>query len=234
MKHRPLVALGLALPLAAMPGMTLGNEPGVAAPISLAERRLFTEHHLQGLRAPATLRYGFVKGGSLEAGYHDQVQLRLGAGRNGGCCAASGSFLSGSRQVGVPEVEDAKANPVILYFLEHDVREMHRLTKGQPNYFRKRIRLALVDAAQLKDTVVRYQGRDVNAQEVHVKPYADDPMRARYERFAEKQYTFVLSSAVPGGVYQVRSLLPGARPADTPLLEETLTLEDTRPDRKTP
>ena len=61
---------------------------------------------------------------------------------------------------------------------------------------------------------------------MQISPFVNDPNRARFERESKMVYTFVLSDAVPGGVYQIKSLLPGETPG-TPVFEETLTLDAT-------
>ncbi|WP_295645823.1 hypothetical protein [uncultured Methylibium sp.] len=190
---------------------------------SRAETLVFADRHLVDLKSPSSLRYSFVRSGSLESGFEDQV--RIDVRRNGKvCCTVQGDFLTGERRLALPEIPEAEANPVILYFLERDIREMQRLTKGRPNYFQKRIRMTMVDEAQVRDTTITFQGRELPAQEVTLSPYAKDPARSRYERFADKRYTFVLARNVPGGVYQLRTALPGALPSDPPALEEVMTL----------
>ncbi|WP_428422013.1 hypothetical protein [Methylibium sp.] len=189
---------------------------------SRAEKLVFVEHQLANVKAPASLRYTFVKSGSLEAGFEDEV--RIDVKRKGkGCCVVQGSFLSGEHKMQLPEIEDPQSNPVILYFLERDIHEMERLTKGKSGYFRKRIRMTMVDEATVRDTKITYDGREIDAQEVSLTPYEKDPLRARFEKYAQKRYTFVLASLVPGGVYQVRTALPGALPSDAPVLEEVMT-----------
>ncbi|HEV8312999.1 MAG TPA: hypothetical protein VGQ23_08035 [Burkholderiaceae bacterium] len=214
-----MVALAIAL---ALQWPAAAQAP---SPISQAERRLFVDDHLRDVHAPTTLHYAFVKTGTLEPGRRDELSVMLRPGGDGRCCVASGGF-AGEQEAPLPQIEDAKANPVVLHFLERDVREMRRLTGGQPNYFRKRLRLSLADAATLKDTMVRYRGQMLPAVELRVTPYADDPMRGRYERFAAKQYVFVLADGVPGGVVELRSSVPGPTADGAPLLQETLTLQD--------
>jgi len=221
-----------ALAWAATPRVLATQAPSPPA-MSIAEQRLFADHHLRNVWPPTTLRYSYVKAGSLERGFRDEVRLMLRYAGDGRCCVATGSFLEAHHRLALPEIDDARANPVVLYFLEHEVREMHRRTQGSQNHFRKRIRLSLADAATLEDTVIRYQGRELPAQEVRIEPYADDPMRARYQRFAAKQYVFVMAAGVPGGVVQIRTALPGAPADTTPVLEEALTLEEASVDRQT-
>lgn len=218
-----LTAAAALAPLAPLPLRAQGASPEFSA----AERAIFVRPHLAGLKPGQSLHYRFHRGGSLEAGFDDDVTITLGAGADGGCCSASGQFLTGERGLVLPEVPSATSNPVILYFLERDVREMQRLTKGQQSHFRKRIRVALADRAQMRELQLRYQGRTVAGSEVTVSPYLDDPNRMRFERYAAKTYRFTLSEAVPGGVAGIATTVaPGSGDkAGEPLIEETLTLD---------
>jgi len=222
--------------LAALAALVVSIAPAARAAdpseYSQAEKLVFVEHHLANLKTPTSLRYSFVKTGSLESGFEDEVRVEV-TPKKGGQSAVKGSFLSRERREPVPEVEEAQSNPAILYFLEHDIRDMERLTKGKSNYFRKRIRLAMVDAAQIRDTTIQYLGRDIAAKEVMLAPYESDPMRSRFEKYAQKRYVFVLAP-VPGGLYQIRTTLPGALPSDAPVLEETMTLASAEPSEAKP
>lgn len=195
---------------------------------SAAERLLFMTPQLQGLQAPTLLRYSFGKTGSFEEAFADQVTVALIAKADGACCDARGVFLSGARKLAVPEVPAAEGNPVILYFLEHDVREMKRLTRGSEYHFRKRIRMAIYQDAEVRDVSLRYQGRTVKGKEIAFSPFLDDPNRPKYEKFAGKTYRFMLSDAVPGGVYGIRTAIPGESPAATPLIAEELLIDGAR------
>ncbi|CAN7437865.1 hypothetical protein LJR290_002800 [Variovorax sp. LjRoot290] len=192
---------------------------------SVAERLLFMTPQLQSVQAPTLLRYTFSKTGSLEEGFVDSVTVGLSAKADGSCCDAKGAFLSGERKLQVPDVPAAAGNPVILYFLEHDVREMKRLTGGSENHFRKRLRMAVYQGAEVRDATMRYQGRTVKGKEIVFSPFLDDPNRPRYEKFAKKNYRFLLSAAVPGGVYGIRTQIQGEGLAAKPLLVEELLIE---------
>lgn len=193
--------------------LMLATHAAAAQDMSAAETLLFQTNHLKNVHAPATLRYTFHKEGSVEQGFDDQVQLVLSNSKP----AATLQFLTGPRQYTAPAVDDPEGNPVLLGFLEHDIAEMQRLTGGSSAYFRKRIRLALAESAQVRPRHFTYAGRGVNGSEIVIEPYANDPMRARFEQYVGKRYTFVVSDTVPGGVYQVRA-------AAAALVDETLTL----------
>jgi hypothetical protein len=196
-----------------------------AEDFSAAERAVFMDRHLASLHPPTTLHYGFHKRGTLEAGFDDTVSLALTAQSNGSCCAAQVQFFTGARAMQSPDLDAAQGNPAILYFLERDIHEMERLTHGKANYFRKRIRMAVYQGAEIRTVNLQYRGRPVAVQEISITPYLDDPNRSRYDQLAAKQYQFLLSAAVPGGLYGIRTRVNGTT-ADAPaLLGEELLID---------
>jgi hypothetical protein len=191
--------------------------------ISAAETLLFQTDHLKNVAPPATLSYAFTKSGSAEGGFDDTVKLRIRS--VDGAKRVSVAFFTGERKIAFPEVTGAEGNPVLLCFLERDIHEMQRLTGGKSGYFRKAIRLALARSAKVARTRVAYAGRESAASEITIAPYVDDPLRDRIGKYASKTYVFILSAAVRGGVYSVRSFVPSGNGAtEAPLLEERLTL----------
>ena len=218
----------LKLVLACAAALTWGA--AAAAPeFSAAEQALFATNHLSALKPSTTLHYRFRKSGSLEPGFDDKAAIALLAQPDGKCCAAAAEFLSGPRRIALPEIEAAQGNPVILYFLERDIREMERLTKGKANYFRKRIRIAVAEAATIRDVTLPFEGRNVSAKEIAITPYADDPLRARFEQLINKRYVFTLSDAVPGGVLSIRTQIDAAAAGTPPLMAEEMALERQAP-----
>jgi hypothetical protein len=197
--------------------------------VSDAEKRVFMTDHLKNVAAPATLSYQFTKSGALEKAFEDKVNLTVKAADSGPGKNCQVDFLTGEHQFkGVPEViENATGNPVILAFLERDLSEMKRITRGQPNYYRKRIRMALAEKAEAKSVTIKFAGKDIAAKEIALVPYEDDPARSRYEKFSNKSYTITLSDDIPGGVYKMRSVMNERAGKDAatakPMIEETLT-----------
>jgi len=176
-----------------------------AQPVSPAETLLFETDHLARTTVPAALVYDFRKVSNIEPGFTDTVELDLT--RENGRMHARLRFLSGERKRELPDIDDAHGNPVLLGFLEHDIAEMKRLTGGSTTYFRKRIRMALANAGQLGKQTINFQGKSYEGQVVRIQPYLDDPLHARFEAYVHKTYTFILSEAVPGGVYQLSTSL---------------------------
>jgi hypothetical protein len=204
-------------------------QPAPAEPpqnFSQAEKLLLMSRQLDNVALPGKLRYAFRQSGSVEPAFEDKISIsvdRTSAGRK--CCKASGDFLSGERKITLPEIEDAEGNPVVLYFLENDIRTMQRLTKGSQNYFRKRIRMALFNDATVRPVRVAYQGKDIDAQEILISPYLDDPNRAKFEKYLGKQYRFILAPAVPGGVYGIQTVVASPQPGQAPLIQQEMLIE---------
>jgi hypothetical protein len=205
-----------------------------AQPVSPAETLLFETDHLARLKAPATLVYAFRKESNVEPGFRDEVRLDLA--RVNGKLSATLHFLSGEHKQDIPALEEAHGNPVLLGFLEHDIADMKRLTGGSTSYFRKRIRMALAQGAEVTRQTIAFQGQTVQAQAVRIQPYLNDPMHARFEKYLHKTYTFIFSDQVPGGLYRLHTSLgtpemvrTAAAPTDGPLIEETLTLTGVAP-----
>lgn len=208
-----------------------------AQAISPAETLLFETDHLARVNAPATLVYAFRKESNVEPGFRDEVRLDLV--RANGKLSAVLHFLSGEHKHDIPALEEAHGNPVLLGFLERDIAEMKRLTGGSTSYFRKRIRMALAQEAEVTRQSITYQGKTVQARTVRIQPYLKDPMHARFEKYLRKTYTFILSDEVPGGLYQLRASLGNegpvrkaaapAAPAAPVVIDETLTLISVTP-----
>ncbi|CAN5920716.1 hypothetical protein BH11PSE8_BH11PSE8_40930 [soil metagenome] len=220
------VALGLAACFTSL----MAIAPAFAADdFSPAEKALFMENQLAKLRPPMALHYSFRKSGSMEENFDDKIDVALTPQADGSCCTATPQFFTGARQVRQPEVEVTQGNPVILYFLERDIREMERLTKGKSNYFRKRIRMAVYQGATIRDLTLPYRGKPVAVREIAISPYLDDPNRPRYDKLAVKQYQFLMSDAVPGGLYGIRTRIGAAAADAPPLIAEDMLIDGAAP-----
>jgi hypothetical protein len=180
--------------------------------LSEAEQRLFMDAHLRNTASPSVLRYRYAREGSLGQAVVDEVSVRVEPAASTDARKVHVGYLSGKRAFELPDIDSATANPVIMFFLEHDVREMQRLTGGQSNYFRKRVRLALAETAQVRPVTFEQAGQSIEGWEISVRPFDNDPMKARFEAYADKRYAFTLSDRIPGMVYEMRTVMADRRP----------------------
>ena len=186
---------------------------------------LFETDHLRKITKPAALHYSFVKAGLMEEGFTDSVEISIDKIHSNGTKSVSTNYLSGKNHINFPPVPETEkgGNPVVLYFLERDIREMKRLTGGGMMYFRKRIRTTLADNAEVRPVAFVFDGREVNGKEIKIVPYVNDQLKERFGKHVGKYYVFTFSDDVPGQVYQVRCVTPDPAAGKQPLIEETLT-----------
>jgi hypothetical protein len=192
---------------------------------SAAQRAIFNTPHLANITQPVTLRYTYQHKGTLEQAFDDIVDVIITNVMPDGGRDVSFNFLSDKHHHDFPVVEGFHSNPVIMMFLEHDVAGLSSQTGGSALYFRNRIRDAFVDRATAEEVTVPYGDKEVPATHVKLQPFLQDPLRERFEKFAEKTYEFYLAPDVPGGVYSIRVLTPGGS-ADKPLEENLLQFQD--------
>ena len=193
--------------------------------LSRANQALFTANHLETIKEPVALLYDFEKSGSLEDGFSDKVIATITDILPSGRKNMSFKFLTGKQKIRFDNIHETEGNPVFMLFLERDAREMQRMTGGNALYFRNRIRQGLASTNEIKPTTFTFDGKEYKGREIDVHPYAEAELKARFKRFSDKTYTFILSDEIPGGIYQVRSLVPAEAGTDSnePLVEETMT-----------
>jgi hypothetical protein len=194
---------GCMLAIACVATVAPAADPGQ---FSEAERQLFVRPHLTALSTPTRLHYVYRQTGSMEPEVIDHASLTLTIQDN--VRNAAVEYLGGDRRLELPSIDYVEQNPIILYFLERDVRQLNARTGGPISFFRNRIRAALAGAATLRQTQIDYDGRRLNGVEIQIVPYADDPRRSRFERFADRFYVMVLSPDIPGEVFQLRAETP--------------------------
>lgn len=222
----------LLLACASARAFAQASAPEGAAPPSQAEQWLFMRPQLASLHVPRTIAYDYAARSGDAPPATDRAALVLAPAADGHCCGAHVDYLSGPLAIALPDLDDPQGNPILMYFLESEVRRLERDTHGQAAHFRRRIRQALADTATTADTTVRWNGKDVPAHVVRVTPFVDDPYRQRFEREAATAYEFVLSDAVPGGIWRLGATIPAAKAGDAPLAARTLTLADNPPPRR--
>jgi hypothetical protein len=215
---RIAVAAG-ALCLASVAGTSLAATTSEIAP---AERLIFMTPHLNGVEPQTELDYALNLAGP-PAKLNDTVRVLVVSPGN-----ANGDARITDRGGKVDVLGDGlPCNPVILYFLEHDVAEMEQLTGGQRRYFQRRVRLALAAGPPVTPVATQFGGKSVKAQKIVIQPYLDDPNAARFAQFTGKRYTFVIADAVPGRVMLIRTEVPGAGiDFAHPLQTKTLSFQD--------
>ncbi|MET4127244.1 hypothetical protein [Roseovarius sp. MBR-6] len=112
-------------------------------------------------------------------------------------------------------------NPMIMVFYEQVVRDMAATAGGSPFYIRNRIKEAMSRSIEPQDGTAVVAGHEVETRTVVLRPFADDPNRARMGAFADLELSVTMSEAVPGWYHSLRASTPdGAYRAETVLIKE--------------
>ena len=111
--------------------------------ITEAEKLLFLNKDFKNIETPKTLFYRYEGKGETISYNRKSVQIELKHNSDG--FVLTGVSFENKKRKPLKSILNPKSNPVILYYLEYDILQMQRLTKGQPNYFRRRIRSALAE-----------------------------------------------------------------------------------------
>lgn len=195
-----------------------------AETFSPANTVLFASNHMQRVKPDQALVYDLQQSGTMVETMKDTITLKLAAKDNH--TEANVEFMTGERKRWTPAFTDPKGNPVLMLFLQTDIHDMERTNGGQWRHFQKYIKLAL-EQADVKDTTFLYAGKTLHGKEVSIQPYANDPEKDRFinPAFIKKQYEFIISDQVPGGLYKIATDVPGAS-ADQPVAHKELLLRE--------
>jgi hypothetical protein len=185
---------------------------------------------LAEVKAPAVFRYRFERHGEGIAPPHDAapVAMQVRAVEPDGEKAVFFDLLEGQERRQFGPMAAREQNPLVIVFLQRDVVQMSNLTGGAAGYFQQQIRKAFNAPAESGTVEVTLGERKIAAKRLVIHPFRDDPNLARFPRFKDKAYEFVVAPEVPGGLYHIASRTPD--PADGHLiLEESMTFEEVRP-----
>lgn len=196
------------------------------AGFSEVNNALFDSAHLKNIKQPGVLHYKFAKKSFTEGERDDTIDVTVSNIRNTGRADLHFDFFTGKFNRPYMDLENQQGNGIFVYFLEYDVHEMNRLTGGEWRYFQRKIRWAFAAGGTRKDIQIDYKGKQVPAIQYIIQPYANDEKNDRYKLYANKYYIFTLSDAIPGGVYQVRTIVPDGdkwQEGQAALVDESVT-----------
>lgn len=188
-----------------------------------AQVALFDSNHLKGITRPVRLEYAFKhQGGAGDFG--DTITEDIRAVHPDGRKDVWVQFLSGTREMKFPPAMGFNGNPLLMYFLEHDVVEMQQATGGSSSYFRNRIRAAFLNA-DMHPATVSFKGRTYEAHEIVISPFRTDAHVAQFPAFKEKAYRFILCDGLPGTIYQISTTVPAVGNGNSGAFKEAMTYE---------
>ena len=190
--------------------------------------RVFGANLLNGVARPGSLEYRYELRG--EAGTEpvtSRVAMEVREVEPSGDKRVWFDMFEGPNRRQFGPMEAREQNPLVIVFLQRDVAGMGNLSGGQAGYFQQQIRRAFAQPAEVAPIEVQVGGRAIRATRVVMRPFRDDPAIARFPKFKDKAYEFVVAPEVPGGLYRIASSTPGAD--GRVVLEESMTFERATP-----
>lgn len=192
---------------------------------------IFDNAHLKNIKQEGTLNYVYKKEHFVDGPREDTIDLVLTNLRNTGRKDTHIEFFTGKYNRPYQDRENQKGNSIVVFFLEFDVRELAKtINSARPerwHYLQKKVKWQLARGANKQDIEINYNGKLVAGEQYTIRPYINDPKKADFPLYANKYYIFTLSEEIPGGIYQVRTIVPDGdewQEGDEALIDESVTL----------
>ncbi len=222
--------LGVSMMLAPASAPMAADDP---PPLTPAQIALFESNHMKGISQPVRLDYAFKHQGGT-GDFDDTVTADVRDVRADGRKDVWVQFLNGDHHMNFPPAMGFNGNPLLMYFLEHDVVEMQQATGGSSSYFRNLIRAAFLHA-DMHPADVPVGGKTCEGHEIVISPFRNDAHLAQFPGFQGKTYHFTLCDHVPGTIYRISTTVPAVGNGVSGAFEEAMTYEGETTERaKTP
>ncbi|MCR8548400.1 hypothetical protein M4578_11205 [Salipiger sp. P9] len=173
---------------------------------------LFRQGTLDEVNRDAALHYtrAVTNRANPETAERDTGEIVLSFAE-GEAVLANLQFLQDGKHRNLGSFPASVGNPMIMYFYESVIRDMAESSGGSPFYIRNRVKEALVRPAEIEEGEVVFDGRTVMTRTVTLRPFADDPNRARMKGFGDLELRVVMSDAVPGWYLALVAEAPDAQ-----------------------
>lgn len=228
------IALAAVVPGAFVPGafVSVAEAAGPAAPATATKAAatkadvgeiLFEGEHY--LKAPpgTVLKYSFERTvrdpDKVKPGFKDVVELTLEPGEAATKRNVIVTLFKGPQHRAAGPFDNVAFNPTAILMLELHLGDFAKLLGGNPRYFKNAIRTGMREAAGAEPVKVKLGTGEVDGTQFTVRPYVNDPQKARMAAFSETVYRFTVSPEVPGVIYEIRITTP-APDGGAPLVEE--------------
>lgn len=191
---------------------------------------IFDNAHLKNIKQEGTLNYVYKKEHFIDGAREDTINLELTNLRNTGRKDTHIEFFTGKYNRPYQDRDNQKGNSVVVFFLEYDVRELAKtINAARPerwHYLQKKVKWQLARGASKEEIEIEVDGNKISADQYTIRPYINDPKKHDFPLYANKYYIFTLSEDIPGGIYQVRTIVPDGDEwidGDDTLIDESIT-----------
>jgi hypothetical protein len=193
-----------------------------------ATEMLFDAKHIVNVANGTELVYKFERKPSNEKvlgpGFVDDVKVKIEGDGKEGKKNLLVNIYSGERARDPNRITDMDGNPMLIVYLDAAVGHFQELAGGDRAYLKNRFSRGIGSNSKLDPVKISYKGTDVDGYRISLKPFADDPSRAKMRGFETSAFSIVLSDKIPGHLALMTSSYVNTQ-KDAPTLEERTTLE---------
>lgn len=142
------------------------------------------------------------------ASFEDHIRLHVEKGDQAENRTVKVAMFSGEHRQAAGPFADVTTNPVLLVFLEHHVQQLAKLFHANPRYLKNAIRTAWRERPDISDGETTIGGQRFSTTRIVVKPFVDDPNKARMNGLEGLTYTVAVSDGVPGRIADIHISAP--------------------------
>lgn len=203
-----------------------------AAAVAAKDQRvvdlLFESRHLDMIDRGSGVTYRFEKTGSDERlvgkNHSDELRLNVRSVNGKGERDVVFHVFTGDQARDPQTWPDLTINPLFVWYLDRSVTTFRYLAGGDNRYLKRKFQAALRETAKVEEIKYDFNGKEVDAYKVTVRPYADDfRNRDKMQGFENTEFTIVVSNEVPGFFVDLTSSFVSTHAA-APSIEEKITL----------
>lgn len=189
---------------------------------------LFETPHIAGVKPGTKFVYTNERKPSDEAqlgkGFKDDITVDVESEAAPGKKNVIVKLYSGERARDPQRITEMDGNPMLVVFLDNALGRFQQLAGGNRPYLKNKISRSIGDQATLTPVKIAYNGADVDGYRVAVKPFENDPSRAKMRGFENSEFTFVISDKIPGHFAKMVADFANTQKNAATLLD-TITLE---------
>lgn len=189
---------------------------------------LFERPHIATVAPGTNLVYKFVRKPSnpkvLGEGFSDDITVSIEGNGAPGKKNLRIQVYTGDRAREPQEITDMDGNPMLIVFLDDSVSHFRLLAGGDSMYLKGMFKKSLAEDAKIVPVKIDYKGQSVDGYQVSLRPYLNDPAKAKMNGFEGSTFTIALSDKIPGYFAKMVAEYSNTD-KNAPTLEESTTLE---------
>jgi hypothetical protein len=174
----------------------------LAAGEETAKKVLFDTRQLDRIDQGAEVKYRFERSVSEEKllgkAFADDIKLGVSKVNAKGERDVVLQVFTGDMARNPSSLPELIINPIFVWFLDRSVGTITSLAGGNHMYFKGRLREALGRKAELERIKFDYNGKEIDAYRVTVRPYEGDVNAHKMQGYDGAVFTIVVSDEAPG------------------------------------